>query len=270
MQIYRGMDIGTAKVPPDVRRVEHFGLDLLEPNEPWSAAEYQGYARKVIDRARAAGQKVVVCGGTGLYLRAALDVMEFPPGEQVGNKVRESWQAWLEAHDAKALHAELARRDPDSAALLHPHNTRRVIRALELEEEGESYAARAEHFRERESFYPTQWLALSCEREELYRRIDERVDTMIAEGLMTEVEELLSKGLHTALTASQAIGYKELVPVIEDGAPLETAIAAIKQATRRYAKRQLTWFRSDERLRWIATDGRTPPEVVAEISGILK
>jgi tRNA dimethylallyltransferase len=260
MQVYRGMDIGTAKPPLAERRVPYHCLDLAEPGEPFSAALYQRAARAAIEDTAGRGKLPVVAGGTGLYVRAALDRMEFPAGEQEGNGVRAQFEEFAAAHGPEALHALLAERDPASAAELHPNNVRRVIRALEMLEEGVSYAEQRAGFATRESVYDTQYVGLTMEREQLYERIDARVDAMIEGGLLGEVRGLLDAGLRDALTASQAIGYKEFVPVIEEGADLGEAVAAVKRATRRYAKRQLTWFRADPRVRWIDVGNLTVTE----------
>ncbi len=251
MQIYRGMDIGTAKTAEAERTVPHHCIDLVEPGTPFSAALYQEVARDAIGDIVARGLVPVVCGGTGLYVRAALDDWEFPGGEQVGNPVRDRWEAFAEERGPEALHAELARRDPAAAEILHPNNVRRVIRALEMSEQGTSYAEQHAGFQRRTSPYDSRFLGLTVDRAALYARIDARVDTMMDAGLLDEVRVLLGQGLRDALTAQQAIGYKELVPVIEHGADVVEAVAAIKQASRRYAKRQLTWFRGDPRTTWI-------------------
>jgi len=251
MQIYRGMDIGTAKPRLSERRVPYHCIDLVEPGEPFSAALFQRVARTAIDDITNRGATPVVAGGTGLYVRAALDRMEFPRGEQVENPLRERFEQYAAENGAAALHSLLAQRDPASAALIHPNNMRRVIRALEMDDEGVSYAQQAAGFSARESVYAASYVGLTMDRAALYARVDARVDEMLAEGLLGEVGRLLDAGLRDALTATQAIGYKELVPVFEDGADLEQAVAAVKQASRRYAKRQLTWFRSDPRIAWL-------------------
>jgi tRNA dimethylallyltransferase len=180
-----------------------------------------------------------------------LDEFEFPPGEQSVNLVRRQYESMAASEGADSVHAELQRADPASAALIHPHNTRRVIRALEMLEKGTSYATQSSGFSTRESVYATRFIGLTMERAALYQRIDARVDVMIEEGLLGEVEGLLDAGFREALTARQAIGYKELVPVIESGEGLDAAVDSIKRATRRYAKRQLTWFKADPRVFWI-------------------
>lgn len=251
MQVYRRMDIGTAKPPVEQRRVPYHCIDLAEPGAPFSAALFQRIARAAVDSIASRGAVPVVAGGTGLYVRAALDDMRFPAGEQADNPARERYQQYAEEHGSDELHALLMRRDEASAAAIHPNNTRRVIRALELSDEGVSYAEQVAGFSVRASVYDARFIGLTMDRTRLYERIDERVDAMIAAGLLGEVKQLLAAGFRDALTASQAIGYKELVPVIEDGSGLPAAVSAIKQATRRYAKRQLTWFRADPRVRWI-------------------
>lgn len=251
MQVYRGMDIGTAKPSVAERRVPYHCIDLVEPGEPFSAALYQAHARSAIDSCLRRSRMPVLCGGTGLYLRAALDPMDFPAGDSVHDERRLVIETLAEELGPHGLHAFLAQRDPASAALIHPNNTKRVVRALEMAEQGVSYATQHEGFRVRESIYDVRILGLDMDRDRLYKRIRLRVDAMITAGLVAEVERLLDAGLRDALTAAQAIGYKELVAVVDGTARLEDAIEAIKVASTRYAKRQLTWFRADPRVRWI-------------------
>jgi tRNA dimethylallyltransferase len=258
MQIYRGMDVGTAKQPPQVRRVPYHCLDLVAPGEPYSARLFQIAAREAIDDCMSRGVRPVICGGTGLYVRAALDEMDFVEGESVVSADRAHYETLADERGGQALHDLLAERDPASAAVLHPNNTRRVIRALEMADAGVSYAERMAAFSVRRSHYPTDFIGLDMDRGALYRRIDARVDEMVRAGLVDEVRGLLDAGLRDAITAAQAIGYKEIAPVIEAGAGLDEAVEMIKQASRRYAKRQLTWFRADPRVTWLdATDSST-------------
>jgi tRNA dimethylallyltransferase len=259
MQVYRGMNVGTAKPSTASRRVPYHLLDVAEPGEAYSAARYQHDAREAIAQITAAGHVPLLVGGTGLYVRAALDEFDFPRGEQVDNPVRERYETYAAEKGPDALHALLARRDAASAALLHPNNVRRVVRALEMADQGVSYSEQASGFAARRSHYPdVRSIGLNMDRDRLYERIDARVDAMIGAGLLDEVRSLLEHGLRDALTAAQAIGYKELVPVLEDGADLGTAIQAIKQASRKYAKRQLTWFRADPRIRWLDVTELSP------------
>lgn len=270
MQIYRGMDIGTAKQRPEHRRVPHHMLDVVDPGTPYSAALYQREATTAIDGIIRRGLVPVVVGGTGLYVRAALDEMTFPSG-QASTPTRQRYEALLLASGPESLHRTLAEKDPAAAAVIHPNNSRRVVRALEmLDDEGVSYAAVKSSFSRRCHRYHTVQIGLTMDRHELYRRIDVRVDEMVTEGLLAEVGTLLSAGYKDALTATQAIGYKELVPVLEQGEPLEPAVAAIKQATRRYAKRQLTWFRADPRVRWLDVTEMSPDEAADEASALVE
>jgi tRNA dimethylallyltransferase len=258
MQVYRGMDVGTAKQPSSLRRVPHHLLDVAEPGEHYSVALYQRAARATIDDVLARGHAPVLVGGSGLYVRAALDDMVFPSG-QPASRTRERFEQLAAELGPEGLHAYLAERDPEAAALIHRNNTRRVLRALEmLEGDGVSYADQHALLAERRAVYRACYVGLTMDRSELYARIDRRVDAMLAAGLLDEVRSLLGAGYRHALTAAQAIGYKELVPVIEHGADLGAAVDTIKQATRRYAKRQLTWFRADPRVRWVDVTGSSP------------
>lgn len=251
MLVYRGMDIGTARPPVAERRVPYHCIDLVNPGQPFSAAIFQAASRSAIADIAARGALPIVAGGTGLYVRAAVDRMEFPRGKQYGNVVREHYEAIAAKEGPEALYALLVEKDPESAVHIHQNNTRRVVRALEMLDDGVSYAQQREGFTERESIYNTHFIGLEMDRGPLYKRIDARVDTMLEAGLLDEIETLLAAGFRDAITSVQAIGYKEFVPVIEKGADLAKAVVAVKQASRRYAKRQLTWFRADPRIKWI-------------------
>jgi tRNA dimethylallyltransferase len=262
MQVYRGMDIGTAKVPSKARRVPHHLIDMVDPGEPYSAALYQVDARSVIDEMRTRAVRPILAGGTGLYVRAALDEMEFPFGDTL-SETRSRLEREAEQLGAQALHDRLAATDPESAALIHPNNVRRTIRALEMAEQGTPYAEQASGFAERSQHYPSVQVGLEVDREVLYRRIDSRVAQMLEAGLLDEVRGLLDAGFRDALTSAQAIGYKEFVPVVEGDADVETAADQVRQATRRYAKRQLTWFRGDPRVRWLDVTEMSPEQAAA-------
>lgn len=260
MQVYRGMDIGTAKVPLADRSVPYHCIDLVAPGVEYSAALYQHAARDAIDGILARGSKPVVVGGTGLYVRAALDVLEFPSGELV-TPLRAQLEADAERLGGPAMYARLVELDPDAAALIHVNNVRRIIRAIEMVHAGTSYAAQADGFSSRDPHYSTCFIGLTLPRLALYELIGQRVDEMLAAGLLDEISGLLDSGLRSAITASQAIGYKEFVPVIEGRTPLEDAVEQVKQATRRYAKRQLTWFKADDRVRWIDVTDMSPDRI---------
>lgn len=270
MQVYCGMDVGTAKTPVAERLVPHHCLDLVAPGTPYSAALYQRDARAAIDDVAARGLAPVLVGGTGLYVRAALDEFAFPAG-QITDEVRLQLEERALAIGPEALHAELAELDTASAALIHPNNVRRTVRALEMHASGRSYAEQASGFTRRDLHYPgTRFVGLTMERSALYGRIDSRVDAMLASGLLDEVRALLHAGYRDALTAAQAIGYKELVPVAEGDARLEDAAEDIKRASRRYAKRQLTWFRADPRIAWLDVTGLSTTETVSAVLDLLE
>lgn len=253
MQVYRGMDIGTAKTPVGERLVPLRLIDIVAPDEAYSAALYQRDARREIDRLLAEHRPVVLCGGTGLYLRAALDEMTFPAGD-VSDARRERYRQLEGELGAEGLYDLLCKRDPASAEVIHPHNAKRIIRALEMCDEGVSYVEHASGFSRPKEAYRYQCFVLTMDRERLYKRIDERVDHMMELALLDEVKALVDVGVANALTARQAIGYKELIEYLNGESSLDEAVALIKQRSRRYAKRQLAWCRRDTRMRWLDID----------------
>lgn len=258
MQVYKGMDIGTGKVTASEQRVVHWGLDLVDPGQAYSVALYQRYARTVAKDIDARGKRVVLCGGTGLYIRGVVDGYEYPKGEQVENPVRRRYTALLEELGPQALWERLREADADSAALIHPHNAKRVVRAFELLAEGTSYAQQHRKLHAIPQVLPAVFLALEVERDALRARIDARVDAMFAQGLVAEVEGLLAAGFREAVTSPQAIGYKEVVDALDGRCTMDEAAQRIKTATHRYAKRQRSWFRGDARFRWL--DAQQGPE----------
>lgn len=273
MQIYRGMNIGTGTIADDERIVPHYGLDICEPGEPYSAALFQDYARSCFADIDARGGRCVLAGGTGLYVRAAIDDYRFPRGEQECNPIRDKYQAYLDEHGVQALWNLLNERDAESAALIHPNNAKRVVRALEmLEAEGVSYAKQHEGFKTMGQFVPAYFFGLAVDPDILKERINARVDKMVEAGLIDEVKSLLALGFEDALTAREAIGYKEIVAALRGECTMEEGIEAIKQATRRYAKRQRTWWRGDERVVWIQADDadvdRMATEIIAHIDAL--
>ncbi|MBM6775280.1 tRNA (adenosine(37)-N6)-dimethylallyltransferase MiaA [Olsenella profusa] len=253
MQVYRGMDVGTAKTPAAERRVPLLMVDVADPTEDYSVQRFQEAARSCVDALLAEGRTPVLCGGTGLYLNAVVDEMAFPAGERGGGS-RASYEELAHERGAAALHALLAERDPRSAELIHPNNVRRVVRALEMLDEGVSYATQHEGLHERAAHYDARVWGLTMARERLYERIDERVDAMVASGLFDEVRALAGRGLTADSTAGQAIGYKEVLGALAGETSAEEAVELVKRRTRRYAKRQLSWFRHDGRVRWIDLD----------------
>ncbi len=261
MQIYRGMDIGTAKpTKAEQRGVPHHLIDVAEPHEPFSAMEYVEAANAAVRDITARGKLPVFCGGTGLYLDAFLrGGMPETPGADA--RLREELHAFALSQGEEALHQELAAVDPESAAATHPHNLRRVIRALEIYRlTGVPKSEWDRRSRILPSKYNAAVIGLSfTDRAMLYARIERRVDEMLAMGLLDETRALREAGVFDrSPTAAAAIGYKELLPYLEGSCTLEEAVEELKTATRRYAKRQLTWFGAKEYVRWIPVDdGKT-------------
>ena len=253
MQVYRGMDIGTAKTPVAQRTCPLLMVDVAEVGQEYSVTQFRDEARRCADGLLAEGKVPVLCGGTGFYLNAVIDEMEFPSGER-GDSRRQAYESLLSAQGAKALYQLLLERDPRSAKLVHPNNSRRVIRALEMLDDGTCYADQNATLHTRRAHYDARIFGLTMDREVLYRRIDDRVDLMVEQGLVDEVRDLSSKGLNVDTTAGQAIGYKEILEYLQGSCSLDEALEQVKMRSRRYAKRQLSWFRRDGRVRWISLD----------------
>lgn len=264
MQVYRGMDIGTAKVPVNSRRVPLHMVDIASIDEPYSVAQFQLDARACVETIAERGRVPVLCGGTGLYLDAVIDCMEFPAGE-IKDERRKQYEELARDGGNRALHELLRQRDPQSADMIHPNNVRRVIRALELSDEGKSYAKRNEGLKDHTPYFDAIIWALVPAREELYRHINERVEEMFSQGLVEEVRMLERNGLRESRTACQAIGYKEVLSFIDGEISLEETIRTVQQNTRRYAKRQLGWIKRDGRARIIATSEMSLEEAARRI-----
>ena len=256
MQVYCGMDIGTAKTPVSERRCALHMVDVCPIGENYSVERFQADARACIDNLIAQNIAPILCGGTGLYLNAVIDEMDFPAGHRDDGR-RAEYEALAAAKGSSYLYDLLSERDPLSAQAVHPNNVRRVIRALEMCDEGKSYAASLNTLHKRRSHYPARIFGLAMNRETLYGRIDARVDKMFDDGLVEEVVRLKHEGLDRTSTAGQAIGYKEILDALAGSCTLEEARDKIKKASRRYAKRQISWFRHDERVSWIDMDAHT-------------
>lgn len=245
MQIYRGMDIGTAKATArEQSAVPHHMLDVCDPTESYTAALYGKEAAAAIEGIHARGNIPLLVGGTGLYISAVIDGLNFAQSEG-GGEERERWELFLALRGPEELHKELAKVDPPSAQRLHPNDTRRIIRALEVfDQTGQPASMRA---RFTDSPYDLRFAALRMDRALLNERINKRVDQMMADGLLTEARHIWQKGSNTA---RQAIGYRQLFTYFEGGCSLEEAVQQIRMESRRYAKRQMTWFSRDPRIRW--------------------
>lgn len=250
MQIYRGLDIGTAKVTKtEMDGVPHHLIDIKDPDETFSAAEFQQLAREKIADINARGKLPIICGGTGLYIQSVLYDYQFA---EDGNDetIRQKLEAEASEMGAQALHEKLREIDPESADSFHPNNVRRTIRALEIYETTGQLASKRASTKTPEEKYNSLIVGLTMEREMLYDRINKRVDLMMEAGLLQEAKMLYNMNLINA-PAVQAIGYKELFPYLRGEQPLPDAVALLKQNSRRYAKRQMTWFRNKMDVEWV-------------------
>jgi len=262
MQVYRGMDIGTAKPGPELRdAVPHHMIDVADPFEDYSVARFQREARRAVEEVVARGKVPLLVGGTGLYFESVVYDLRFPPGGEEDG-LRRELERWA-AEDLEGLRQRLKEVDPDFAAREDFSNPRRVIRAMEVYLRTGVPISRFQSRRGAQApFYPYCGVVLDAPRQALYRAIDRRVEEMLASGLVEEVRALASAGL--SRTARQALGYKEVLSHLDSGKPLGETISEIKRRSRRYAKRQLTWFRRLPGLRWIRLEEeelyRRPPE----------
>jgi len=259
-QLYRGMDVGTAKVPVAERRgVRHHLLDVLDPVEDASVARYQTQAQRVLDEIDARGARAVVVGGSGLYVRALLDDMRFPGTDP---DVRAALEARAEAEGTRALYDELARRDPEAAASIGPANTRRVVRALEVMElTGAPFTA---NLPRQVYVRPTVQIGLDCDRAVLDARVAGRVERMWAQGLVDEVRRVEARGM--GRTARRAVGYAEVLAALHGETTEDVAREAVTANTRRLARKQMGWFGRDPRVRWL--DAQSPTRVEDALAAV--
>ena len=248
MQLYRGMDIGTAKLSPAARRgVRHHLIDVLDVTETASVAAYQRDARRIVEQLLTAGQVPVLTGGSGLYVRAVLDELDFPGTKP---EIRAELEAELSEYGAPALHERLQRLDPVAAGQILPSNGRRLVRALEvIRITGRPFSAALPQ--PGPARYRAVIVGLDTDSTVLDARVGDRVDCMFAQGLVAEVRDLLSRGLREGRTASQALGYRQVIAALDAGIDPATAAAPIAAATRRFVRRQRSWFRRDPRILWL-------------------
>ena len=248
MQVYRRMDIGTAKPTPEERQgIPHHMLDVAEPQEDFSVSRYCALASPIVDSILAKGKTCIVVGGTGLYMDSLIRGNDFAPFPSTGMRQK------LEAQPIEDVYAQLRAVDPASAARLHLSDKKRIIRAMEVYlETGETITAHNKRTQAIPPRYAPLWFALEDEdRADLYRRIDRRVEQMLEMGLIGEIQDLLASGIPASCTAMQAIGYKEFLAALEGRITVQEAAAQVQQASRRYAKRQLTWFRRNPAIHWL-------------------
>ena len=251
MQVYRGMDIGTAKITVDERQgIRHHMLDVLDVNQDSTVAWYQSDARAAIDEIHSRGKNVVMVGGTGLYIKAVIDELNFPDTDPM---VRHTLNKEAEELGIDAMFERLEKLDPAAALAIDRANLRRIIRALEvIEITGKPFTANLP--RQESIRYPrARQFGLVMDREDLSERIDVRVNSMFEQGLVAEVENLIGTGLLQGRTAQRALGYSQVISHLNNELSLDAAIEETKRATRQYARRQETWFSRDSRIKWIAT-----------------
>ena len=255
MQIYRGMDVGTAKpTTAEMEGVPHHLLDVAEPGEDFSVSRYVELADAAIRDIQGRGKPAIVCGGTGLYMDSLVKGKAFAAPTRPAQ--REYVESIAEKHGIEYVYNMLKDADPETAERLHLSDRKRIIRALEVFLiTGMPLSWHNAQSRLQAPKYEPVWIGLSFrDRDKLYRRIDARVDQMLAQGLETEVRALLEKGIDPKTTAMQAIGYKEMAAALRGECTVDQAVALIKQSSRRYAKRQLTWFRRNEAIHWLYAD----------------
>ena len=267
-QIYRQMDIGTAKpTPVEQQAAQHHLINCVDITQPFSVADYQSLADTAIAEIQNRGKQVLLVGGAGLYFRSIVDGLFEGPAAAPSFRKRLEQEA--AKHGVDTLHNRLRACDPASAERIHPNNLTRVIRALEVYElTGTPMSEQQQQWQHGSQRYPFIAFGLTMPREILYRRIEQRIDIMLANGLMAEVESLLAEGYSRDTFALQSFGYKELIAYLDGKCTYTEAIEQLKQNTRRFAKRQLTWFRKDNRIRWI--DRESTPDVIGYIMAELE
>ncbi|OWR32831.1 tRNA (adenosine(37)-N6)-dimethylallyltransferase MiaA [Saccharibacillus sp. O23] len=251
MQVYRGMDIGTAKITePEMQGVPHHLIDIHEPDEPFSVSEFQERCDALIPEIASRGRLPFIVGGTGLYVESLCYRYEFAESG-ADEDFRREQALFAEKEGVEALHARLGEIDPASAQRLHPNDTRRVIRALEIHHlTGETLSQQLAR-QKKTTPYDLCLIGLTMDRQMLYNRIEERIDQMMEQGLIEEVEALRARGYTPDMVSMQGLGYKEIWPYLDGSATLEEAVYRLKRDTRHFAKRQLSWFRHMQDIRWV-------------------
>lgn len=252
MQVYKGMDIGTAKIKPEeMEGVPHHLIDVIDPKEEFHVVKFKEMVTAAMDEIYSKGKIPVICGGTGFYIQAILYDIQFTD-QEIDKEYRDSLEEYADLNGNEALHSKLFEIDPDSANQIPAANRKRVIRALEYyKQTGEQFSVHNKRERDRISPYNFAYFVLNDDRKVLYNRIDKRVDIMNEEGLVDEVKKLLDIGCKPGMTSMDGIGYKEIISYLDGNCSLNNALELIKKNSRNYAKRQLTWFRREKEVVWL-------------------
>ena len=255
MQVYKGMDIGSAKVSrEEMEGVPHYLIDVLEPTEPFHVVRFQELAREAMEQIYKAGHIPLIAGGTGFYIQALAYAIDFTDSAEDGG-FREELERLADEKGNDYLYRLLEEADPEYAAQNHPNNRKRVIRALEyIRQTGEKFSLHNEQERQKASPYQLAYFVLTMDRARLYGRIDRRIDQMLADGLVDEVRGLMEKGCRRGMTSMQGLGYQEILDYLSGEKTLEEAVETLKRDTRHYAKRQLTWLRRERDVIWVDKD----------------
>ncbi|MDD7419498.1 MAG: tRNA (adenosine(37)-N6)-dimethylallyltransferase MiaA [Ruminococcus sp.] len=255
MQVYKYMDIGSAKIrPEEMQGVKHYLVDELLPEEEFHIVKFQQMAKAAMEEIYAKGKVPILVGGTGFYIQAVTKDIDFTQADQEDGYRRELEQLAAEKGN-DYLHTMLQEVDPVSAKEIHANNVKRVIRALEFYHQNQSpISAHNQEQKGHETPYNLAYFVLNVPRELLYKRIDDRIDEMLEEGLLEEVEQLKKRGCHRGMVSMQGLGYKEILAYLEGEYPLEEAVRVLKRDTRHFAKRQLTWFRREKETIWMDKD----------------
>ncbi len=272
MQVYRELDIGTAKpVKSERETIPHHLIDIASICDGFSVAKYQRMARRSIEKTSKSGNMPILVGGSGLYIRAVIDDLDFPPQTTESIKIRKDLENMADEQGPKVLHERLRRIDSKSADKIHPNNIRRIIRALEVYEmSGQIYSEHPKVWDDRKSIYDLSFFGIECNRKHLYRLIDKRVDRMIEEGFQDEVESIVDNGYRGELSNKKVLGYDELLCYLDGEYSIDGAVSRIKKNTHHFAKRQLTWFKADPRIKWLkrsSTD--SPSEIVDKLESYI-
>lgn len=252
MQVYKGMDIGTAKITRDeMQGVPHYLIDVLDPTEDFNVVIFQQMAKDAMEKIYAAGDIPILVGGTGFYIQALLYDIDFEENNS-DTSIREKYQKIAKEQGADYLHEQLKLVDPRAAEEIHAHNVKRVIRALEFyKQTGRRISEHNEEQREKASPYEYAYYVLNDDRQKLYERIDKRVDLMMESGLVDEVKNLKEHGCTREMVSMQGLGYKEIFAYLEGEYSYEEAVYVLKRDTRHFAKRQLTWFKREQDVIWL-------------------